>query len=200
MLVHHCKPHDTYHTHLLKALSDSWHTKTLHIICCQWLSVSILQCSHRKLHCQCKIMVFITENSTTTRTKGPCWTHVEHMPTTWIWCFVQWNQNNKCWPHSCLHTQTHHTCDIMSTWHTHTHCCMPLKFYLLRQNYSHCQRTQCQNLRWIHHVLSHTPPPGPCTSHSVPPLWPVCWSLCSPHVACTVELAKKEDGEQYNKK
>ena len=23
-------------------------------------------------------------------------------------------------------------------------------------------------------VVSCTPPPGPCTSHSVPPLWPVC--------------------------
>ena len=44
------------------------------------------------------------------------------MPTTWIWCFARWNQNNKCWPCSCLQTQTPYTCtcDIISSWHTHT--------------------------------------------------------------------------------
>ena len=36
------------------------------------------------------------------------------------------------------------------------------------------QVNNCQSLVNTVDVLLHTPPPGPCTSHSVPLLWPVC--------------------------
>ena len=41
---------------------------------------------------------------------------------------------------------------------------------------NNCQSlvNNCQSLVNTVDVLLHTPPPGPCTSHSVPPLWPVC--------------------------
>ena len=113
----------------IHALVLSLYTTALHIICCQWLFVPTLQCPQLQLHWQCTIMVSITENII----KGSCWTHVECMLITWLCCFVQWNQNSKCWPCSCLHIQIPSTCDIIinltgtfvhtvhTPTHTHTH-------------------------------------------------------------------------------
>ena len=56
---------------------------------------------------------------------------------------------------------------------------------------THCITKALGNVSISSVVVSCTPPPGPCTSHSVPPLWPVCWSLCSSHVVCS---AWKEPG------
>ena len=110
---------------MLKVFSDGLYATALHIICCQWLFVPTLQCPQLQLHWQCTIMVSITENII----KGSCWTHVECMLITWLCCFVQWNQNSKCWPCSCLHIQIPSTCDIIinltgtfvHTVHTPTH-------------------------------------------------------------------------------
>ena len=50
----------------------------------------------------------------------------------------------------------------MTYTHTNNYHMSP-GFCQQRHDQSHCQSTQSQNLRWIHHVLSHTPPPDPCT-------------------------------------
>ena len=70
------------------------------------------------------------------------------------------------------HTLTHsHT-------HTHTHTIHTSSvFCSCIVSFAH--------MHTVHGFVSCTPPPGPCTSHGVPPLWPVCWSLCSADVVCS---------------
>ena len=81
-----------------------------------------------------------------------------------------------CYPLVCVHCGP--VVDFFITKQTSLHPFDFVRNLFIYFNYTHT--THCITMVLLKHafgnvsVVSCTPPPGPCTSHSVPPLWPVC--------------------------
>ena len=67
------------------------------------------------------------------------------------------------------------TCSTVYKTHTEKQPTYLTRTYLkIYTHTTHCITKALGNVSISSVVVSCTPPPGPCTSHSVPPLWPVC--------------------------